>query len=273
MAEQFREKPEQSVHSREEFEIKKTKFFSTLGVQMRDAFKLHKDIGLWKKVEGKRDWGNVSEHCLVEVARARVLATKLGLGEGAVHNLETAAALHDFYKAQEKRIVTQSGLSWESFDKAAEESDTHIRQAGFSEQVARLAGSVGHTSLNETERILAQPELTEDDLSFLVLHYIDDYSVGSDWVQESDVGADGVRRNNLDRRMDANDANKRYAVLNEEGRQHFGGRTSFEAQRQIGKAVEQRLAQLLSERTGEPVDPVELPELIDKTIKAQIEEA
>jgi len=255
------------------FDAKKTRYFSALGLQMREALRLHKDIGLWKKVEGKRDWGNVSEHCLVEVARARVLATKLGLGQDMVHDLETAAALHDFYKAQEKKIVTEGGLNWESFDKAAQQSDDHMRQAGFNEQVVRLAGSVGHTSLNETEKILAQPELPENDLAYLVLHYIDDYSVGSDWAQENSIGDDGVRRNNLDRRMDANDANKRYAVLNEEGRQHFDGRTSFEAQRQIGKVVEKRLAQLLTERTGKPVDPIELPELIDNTIKAQIEEA
>jgi len=251
-------------------EQQKRVYFGNLSRQTFNELKLHSQVGLWERVDGKRDWGNVSEHCLVEVARINVLGRALGLPEDVQKDLTKAAALHDFFKKGEKEIVVARGLSWEAMEEAEAESEKRLQEAGFSERVVRLAGAVGHNSLQETQRILAQDTFSADDTAFLVMHYVDDYTVNSDWVQPTEVQPDGRGINNLDRRMDKNEANSRYAILNEAGRQHFNGETSFQAQRRIGHMVEGRLADLLTQQTGQSVEPLRLPEFVDDGIKAAI---
>jgi len=251
-------------------EQQKRAYFGNISRQTFNELKLHSTVGLWERVDGKRDWGNVSEHCLVEVARVGVLGNALGLPEDAQKDLKQAAALHDFFKKGEKEIVVARGLSWEAMEEAEAVSERRLEEAGFSERVVRLAGGVGHNSLQETQRILEQDTLSADDTAFLVMHYVDDYTVNSDWVQPTEVTPDGRRINNLDRRMDKNEANPRYAVLNEAGRQHFNGETSFQAQRRIGHMVEERLAALLTQQTGQSIEPLRLPEVIDEGVQAAI---
>src|SRR3989344_5741892 len=85
----------------------KTKFFANLATKNTGAFKQHAREGLWVRNEkGERDWGNVSEHCLVEIARVSVLADMIGLSKSVSKDLELAAGLHDAGKKQEKDIVT-----------------------------------------------------------------------------------------------------------------------------------------------------------------------
>jgi len=114
---------EQSNDTEKIFDGNKTKYFSNLALQTRQALRLHKEAGLWERKEGKRDWGNVSEHCLVAVARSEIFADKLNLPENLKKDLMIAAALHDFFKKGEKEIVTSEGLSWSSFEKADQESE------------------------------------------------------------------------------------------------------------------------------------------------------
>lgn len=252
------------VKKADSFERKKQKYFTRLGFSVREAFKLHKDAGLWDRVEGssKRDWGNVSEHCLVEVARAGVLADMLGLSEKAKRDLKIAAAMHDFFKKGEKEVATAGGLNWKSFEKASEDATRVMQDSGVSPAVVRLVNSVGHGSLKETERVLEKPELGDDDLAFLVMHYVDDYTVGSKWVGEGDI---------LDERMAANTSNERYTVLNEEGMEHFNGETAYEAQGRIGHAVQERLTQEIFTRSGISIPPLELPMFVDNRIRKDIE--
>ncbi|MBI3624043.1 hypothetical protein HY218_00235 [Candidatus Saccharibacteria bacterium] len=248
-----------------DFEAQKTDYFVQLGVHVQDALKLHKARGLWERdAEGKRDWGNVSEHCLVEAARAREFGQLLGFEEGLIEDLITAAALHDFYKKDEKAIVTKQGLSWEAFEEASHESSEAIREAGFSDRIAWLVGAVGHGSLLDTKEILEETEPTPDQEAFLVMHYIDDYTVGSDWAEP----ASGV--SNFDIRMDKNEANERYRLLNEEGRPFFNGRTTFEIQRQLGHEIEARLVDMINVRSGQHVSPADLPVFIDDQIRTRI---
>lgn len=253
----------------EPFIDKKRQYFVKLGLQMREALKLHKKAGLWEKKEGKREWGNVSEHCLVEAARVDVFADKLNLSEDLKHDLKIAAALHDFFKKGEKEIVTSEGLTWDSFDKATAESTRLMREAGFSERIVRLANSMGHDSLFETESIVKKESLSPEEIAYLILHYVDDYTIGSDWVEPlENVGDKQI--NNLDRRIDKNEANPRYARLNEEGRTKFAGETTFEAQRRIDYLVEERLASLIVEKTGQNISPKELPQFIEREIQSKI---
>lgn len=252
------------------FDEKKRHFFSSLALEIRDALELHKQEGLWQRVGGKRDWGNVSEHCLVEAARVRALSEKFGLPETVSQSLLTAAGAHDFFKKSEKDIVTREGLRWDSFDAAAREAEQRLRDAKLSEETIRLVGSVGHTSLLETEGLLRKADLDDDDIAYLVMHYVDDYTVNAEWAQAADQ-TDAGARNDLDRRMDKNEANARYKLLDEEGRTYFNGETTFQAQRRIGHAVEERLAAVLSERSGEKIDPKQLPQVIDADVRARIE--
>ncbi|OGG50020.1 hypothetical protein A2763_03690 [Candidatus Kaiserbacteria bacterium RIFCSPHIGHO2_01_FULL_54_36] len=249
----------------------KTRFFSRLAVEIREALKLHKKAGLWERKDGKRDWGNVSEHCLVEVARTDVFADMLNLPDDLKEDLRVAAALHDFFKKGEKEIVTKKGLSWDAFEAASEESTRQMREEGFSERIVHLANSSGHTSFLETEDILRKESLSQEDVAYLVQHYVDDYTLGSGWTAPAEITADGRHINDLDRRIDATEPNPRYAQLNEEGRAKFGGETVFEAQRRIGNAVEARLARLTNENSGQSIHPKDLPQLIDKEIRKRIQ--
>ncbi|MBI4778927.1 hypothetical protein HY797_00550 [Candidatus Falkowbacteria bacterium] len=79
------------------FERQKTKYFYRLAIKTREMLKFHKVVGLWQRKGGERDWGNVSEHCLVEVARADIFAEKLKLAGEVKRDLVMAAALHDFF--------------------------------------------------------------------------------------------------------------------------------------------------------------------------------
>ena len=253
----------------EQFTDKKRQYFVKLGLHMREALRLHKTAGLWERKEGKRDWGNVSEHCLVEVARVSILAEKLNLPEEIVKDLKLAAALHDFFKKGETEIVISGGLSWDSFEKASEESTRQMREAGFNERIIRLANSVGHGSLVETERILKLESLSLENIAYLIQHYVDDYTIGSDWAGLAENIGD-KQINDIDRRVDKNEANQRCAKLNEEGRTKLSGETAHEAQRRIGHLVEDRLASLLAKNTGQAVNARELPQIIDTEIQSKI---
>jgi len=256
----------------QDFDTQKTDYFWKLGVHVKEVMQLHKDQGLWDRTpEGKRDWGNVSEHCLVEAARAREFGALLGFDQDLLEDLITAAALHDVGKRNEVILAKSKGNSWETYEKADDRVRHVLLDADFSPRVVRLAGAVGHGSLQETERVLAKSELTADDVAFLVMHYIDDYTVGSEWAEPGHE-VDGKKVSNFDARMDNNEANEQYTNLNQEGRAIFDGRTTFETQRELGHAIESRLAEMIGNAAGEIVIPENLPVYIDDQIKHRITE-
>lgn len=246
----------------------KRTYFINLGRTVYNAFQAHQEQGLQdRNTEGAKDWGNVSEHCLVEVARVKALGKAIGLSEETIMDLKTAAMLHDFFKKEEKSIVTAEGLHWESFEHANEQADQKLREYGFNEKVIGLTNAVGHSSLVETENILHKADLSEQDKAFLILHYTDDYTIGTDWV--TPVERQSPDENDLDIRINKNEANPRYIVINQEAKEHLQGRTLWQAQRTIGHTVERRLADLLDEK-GTRVSPLKLPEYVDSQIKSEI---
>ncbi len=256
----------------EDLTDRKKAYFIRIGLQMRKALQLHKEAELWERKEGKRDWGNVSEHCLVEVARTDVFADLLALPDDMKGDLRLAAALHDFFKKSEKEIVTKGALSWESFGTASQEAALQLQAAGFSEKIIHLTGATGHEAFIEAERLAGTEILSPEEVAYLVLHYVDNYTRGSAWAIPAERTPEGKPiKNELERRAEMNEENPRYAQLNEEGRPHFGGKTTFEAQRCIGNLVEQRLARLIQERGGLSVEPKDLPEFVDKEIKKRIQ--
>jgi hypothetical protein len=102
------------------------------------------------------------------------------------------------------------------------------------------------------------------------MHYVDDYTINDRWVVPAEEGSHGLV-NDLDRRVDKNEANPRYQKLNEEGRMVFRGETAYQAQRRVGHLVEQRLASLVKEKSGNDIRPERLPEMIDQMIRREIE--
>jgi hypothetical protein len=254
----------------EAFDRAKTDYFYRLGLKTREALKLHKAEGLWERAaDGEREWGNVSEHCLVEAARAIEFAEIFGFNEELKADIVLAAVLHDVYKRRETEYVKANGITWDSFVYSDEQSTKLLESAGFSPRVVRLASSVGFSSLEETKEILEKPDLKDDDVAYLCMHYIDDFTAGSDWAEPAQI-ANGQKRNSIDNRMDKNEANERYAVLNEAGREHFEGMTTFEFQREVAYATENRLVELLEAKTGTVVEPKDLPVFIDNEIRARI---
>src|SRR5574341_90381 len=247
---------------------KKRRYFVRLGLAVREALRLHKRADLWERREGRREWRNVSEHCLVEQARAAVLAEWLRLPADTKRRLALAAAAHDFFKRREQETV--SGRTWADLQGAIDAAARWMRDAGFEEKTIRLVNSVGHSSLAATEARLRQPRLSDEDVASLILHYVDDYTIDSAWAAPAEARGGGGRANDLDRRVERNEANPRYAALDAEGRIHFEGETTFEAQRRIGHAVEERLAALLVKAGRSPFDPVDLPMLVDDEIRALI---
>ncbi len=253
-----------------DFENQKTRYFVKLGVHLKDALRLHKASGLWdRNQEGEREWGNVSEHCLVEAARAREFGELLGFDKDLVEDMMTAAALHDHYKKVEKAIAEKEGLTWAAYEKAEHQSGEAMLAAGFSDRVVWLAGAVGHNSLATVQHIFDNAEestlaeAAEND-AFLVMHYIDDYTVGSDWAEPTGEVS------NFDARVNKNEANEKYRIINEAGREHFDGETTFEVQRRIGHDVESWLADLVGERVGDEIFPEALPIFIDNQIRSRI---
>jgi response regulator RpfG family c-di-GMP phosphodiesterase len=256
-----------------DFEQQKTKYFSNLALGVKDTLDLHKGMGeLWGEEGTRDDWRNVTEHCLVEVARVKELGSLLGLGEEAMKNLVVAAAAHDFNKKHEILGLKSAGLSWDNYEKISAESTAKLESAGLDSRLIHIINSVGHPSLIETEELLNKIESvapTDDEICFLLLHYIDDYTINSEWAVPSEV-VEGVKINDLDRRMLKNEANQNYRVINEDGKKHFNGKTTYEMQRDLGNLVEVKIADLIYKRSGRKIDPKDLPFYVDQIIKERI---
>ncbi len=264
-------RPTPAETGHEGFEHKKTQFFASLGFRVRDAITLHQQQGLLQKTDGTRDWGNVTEHCLVEVARVEVLAELLQLPEDVKRDLVMAAAAHDALKREELKLIAQHVSPWQGTIEASRMTERALREAGFSERVVRLAESVALEPIPEVESILTQDEPGNDDAAFLVQHYVDAYTINNEWAKPAATTDDGHRRNDLDRRVDKNESNEKYRKVNEEGRQYFNGETGYEAQRRVGHHVEQGLSRLIKKRTSIDINPLDLPEYIDNEIRKKIE--
>jgi len=257
----------------QEFSDQKQSYFTRLGREQKQAFKLHKASGLWDREDGKKEWGNVSKHCLVEIARVDILANTLGLSEEITNDLKTAAALHDFYKKGEVQNLDNGGLNWASFEKSVAEAESEMYEAGFSDRVIRLASAIGHghpKSIIRAEQLLNQP-LSAEDMAFLIMHYVDSYTVGSDRVNSPETLEDGQKINDIDRRYLKIAQNPRINDLNEAGREYFHGETLVATQRRVAHLVEDKLAELVSKKNNRPIDPLDLPNFIDQELHARIE--
>lgn len=269
------------------FEDKKRSFFTRVGLRVRKALLLHRDAGnLWEreKQSSERSWENVSEHCLVEVGRVNVLSSILALSPATARNLELAAAVHDFYKRDEITAVRENLKDGGSGREVSLASDVRgaaiLKGAGFADEIIEMVASEGGNpeTLFEIKKLLDKPELSEQEIARLAMHLVDDISQGSDWIQPSS-NKNGRIQNVLDRRIAQNKANVNYTkkaeadtiVFAESPDNFFHNKEAFDIMGEIGHMVEERIAQLIKERSGEEISPMELPERIDNEIKKNIE--
>lgn len=262
----------------------KTRFWAKTALSVRDGIGMHQVSGqLTKDPEThKRPWGNVSEHCLVQVARVETLGKWIGLPVPVTAEMKVGAVLHDFHKRQDitaTRLAIQAGGSPLATVRAEQQKgDDLLRTAGFSNRVRRLASSAGGDTpqLIEAQRILDQETLSDDDWAYLVVHYVDDCSIGADWVIPSQVGTGGKRINIIDFRAAGNKAKPEYAKISQQvtaelsGHPVFGGMSNYDSWSLVFHQIEQRLAKKISERTGEAMDPLTIPELVDQKIRDAI---
>jgi hypothetical protein len=265
---------------------KKTQYFSTLALGVLSAMRLHKFQGnLWERNgTRKRDWGNVSEHCLVSVARGRVLADKVGLSPRKGRELALGQALHDFDKRIEilamKAAVARGESGRDVSDRADAEGERMLREAGFSDDIVAIAGCAGGkpAQLFAMMEILEGPGApTEQGLALLITHYVDGYARGDAWVDPASREAGMDPLNDIDRRMQKNLDNPVYRKQAEELKAEYfkhpllRGRGPHENEQFVCHRIEAVLAGTIDLWTGEKIDPFDLPEFVDREIWAKIE--
>ena len=90
---------------------RKTLYWAGVGASVRTAFPMHRDSGQLepRRSRGlKSEWRNVTEHCLVQVARTEVLARWIGLPDAVIPDIKMGAFLTDFNKKQEIETIKES---------------------------------------------------------------------------------------------------------------------------------------------------------------------
>ncbi len=264
-----------------EFRAAAETYIDALGEKYRDALALHEEPGkLWEKDANGKDWRNVTDHCLMEAARAEIFSKKLDLPPGVAQDLAVAAALHDFCKKFDiqytKEDIAAGGSGRRGYLRSERESGAILRKAGFSERIIRISESTNGEpeTLMAIKKIIGVDEISDDDLAYVVLHYIDGYTTGSELVAPAEK-----HMNDIDRRMMRNAENPDYRKMNQEalisykGIPGFEGKTRFEAQAMVGHLIEDKLTKLIHARTGEKIHPRRLPEIIDEALRRAIKVA
>ncbi len=205
--------------------------------------------GLFPKKEG---WRNVVAHELVEAEGADVLADILGLPQELREKLYSAALLHDVYKRKEREAFKERGST------GAEETDkqqgSFIESLGFDEKIAELGSLAGGYALPYfledpgAEVLTIKKELPIEDL---IIHYVDDITLGSDLVP-------------LKQRVAY--VKETYKEEDEAGMKMFGGRLPSDVQFEVSRQIEIKLAGLVGVDNSET-----LPEWIKSKILERIE--
>ena len=154
-----------------------------------------------------------------------------------------------------------------------------LAELGFSEQVAYIAnlGGVSPHELFIAQDILNKGDLTDEDIACLIMHYVDGYTRGSDWVLPVERDQLGAVKNDVDRRLEKNRNNPAYRRIQIEqtaglvGHPTLGGKDINAAAGQVLHGIERQLCDLIRARTGTNIDPLALPEIVDREIKRKIE--
>jgi len=257
-------------------------FFESLARAYPRAIALHETPGnLWELGADGKHWGNVTEHCLMEAARAGVLAELLGFSQELQDALAEAAVAHDFYKKREieltRKDIANGGSGRAGVLLNEREAAAALHAAGFSDSQISWIQSVSGDPENTAamKKILDSETMDSNELAQLVLHYIDNYTRGAAWVTPAESGESGLE-NDIDRRNFSNAQNPDYQKMNEEGRKlnanhpFFDGMTRFEGAAAVNHEIEKVFSKIIAARGISVRFPEQLPELIDERIRAKI---
>lgn len=257
-------------------EAQKTAYFQHLALSTLSSFRLHKaaeHFDYEDAEDGSREqgWRNIPEHCLVEVARVDVLADLLKLPEDIRNDLKFAAAAHDYRKKGEI-LERKRNASWDGATVSVDKTAELLWQSQLSRRAIEMSQAPGSRTILQIEKMLdkGSDDLSETDIAYLVMHYVDDITSGSNWVSEAIVENDGMLVNDFDRRLTSLLENPKYVQEIEEGKLHLGGRTVVEAMLECGGRIENLLEALVSKRSRVDIEHKRLPEYIDTQIKSRI---
>lgn len=245
-------------------EAARRQFFVRLTRKYEPYYKLHQLSGQTQRFKDKdKDgnplarkvrWGDPTQHCLVELAASEILSDMLNLPDQDKQDFAVTALVHDAQKRPE--IEKGRGVKDPTrIEEIYRESKQFLLDNGVSPRIVELTGRVAHTSLPDFATLEADGSLKLKEgmpIVDMAMHYLDDITRGTDIVP-------------FDERMDYLDsvAATRYPY-NEEGRAIWGGRTFFEAQREVGHLIEEKLAKAAG---------VENPKDLPNIIKAKLQEA
>lgn len=226
------------------------------------------------KFAGKDNWENVTGHCLIEAARACVFADLFGFNAQLKKDLVLAALLHDGHKKLEIEAIQKeikNGGSGRSASLAV--TKKYLEELVAKRVSKRTVGLIGFAGgmpevLFAAKEILDHAPLTDDDLAALVVYYIDAYTRNDEWAEPSSEG-----ENDVDRRAKKNRNNPNYKKIGEEIDQilgphpFFSGMDSFAAMAMLSHKTEEKLSELIAERSGRQIRPLDIPRKIDKILK------
>mgnify|MGYP001592770805 CR=1 FL=1 len=246
------------------------------------------EYGNWLSADRLDILHSVKRHCAMQAARAYTLGMMLRLDGPEKTELVIAALLHDTHKLEEIRTMESFGRTCENYDAAQEQAHHWWLGLGIEPEVVKIASSVGHESLLEMWFLCCkywlEGELTPLEVCRLAMHFLDDISIGGNWVDV--IGNDG--ENILDARSRKNASNPRYADLNAHGLEgqkrklretaarvgcdlgwnvFLPDETAYEAQARIGHMVEAVLSKIVSQRNKTQItDPKNLPVILDNQL-------
>lgn len=254
---------------------------------VKDGLRMHKKYGLLavEEKDGKRErpQRNISWHCICQVGRVKGVGEWLGFPPDLIDDMEMAAFLHDYDKWEEillyKELKKAGGPQLPAIIDQGKRGQQRLQDEGFSPRVVWLASAPGGLpgELTETYEVVTKPTLTNNEWAFLISHYVDDISLGAKCVPPSRTNDKGQHVNVVDDRAEGNKA-KAYSSQSSIEVQtaladhpYFGGMNTFDAMAKVSHLIENRLAEEIERRTGEKVNPIMIPELIDARFRTKIE--
>ena len=230
-----------------------------------------------KEFAQQGNWDNVFEHCLIEAARVCVFARLLRFDPELTKDLALAALLHDGHKKREVEAIRrdmEAGKSGRVASMAvAHEYAEELAKKGLSPRAIALMGFAGGMPevIFTIDKILRTETLDDNSLASLVMHYVDAYTRNDEWAE---LSAQGV--NDVDRRAQKNRENPNYKKIADEIEAIFAEHDfssdpdPFNVMAVISHRIEDTLCRLIFERGGAQIDPLCLPEEIDKRIKEDL---
>jgi hypothetical protein len=107
---------------------------------------------------------------------------------------------------------------------------------------------------------------SEDDIAYLLMHYVDGYTRGAEWVASA-----SATENDVDVRAHKDRKNSTLHNLLKDGRSFLDGRDYPDVMQATGHQIENLFSEMIQERNGINIMPLQIPEYIDAEIKQEIE--